>query len=401
MIPRVAIISKPDHAKAMVQMLGAAGYSKLDMLGGSPTSIPKGIDVTIIRTDSCSHGASDVALFEKRAGRAVIFADGASVALQRLQERHPITVDQKPETKEATPLNQPTLSYAARLKELDGRGLVNECLDVLGWFSMRLHRADKTPAKLASEIHKAKLFVKIGFTTADIETLIKGMRERFDRRFYEASREVCGSPEKPSPGLNRTLVYFESARALWFRAPVFFRVGTFAISESRCAELALVLDCKVKAGGTMSPPPPSVKTVPEVPSAGAVLRAALPQPSLDLGLPKEKTPPSTVTAPAPTPVKVAPPAPPVPPVKVVPSVVKVEPTIVFTPKVEPVEPKAEPKPRIETFTPKRVTTFEEDMKTLDTMTRELMLKHNVKSWFVEEGKKVRYRRIVEIEGEME
>lgn len=48
------------------------------MLGGSPTSLPKTLDVIVCRTVSCSHAASALATKARREGRKVLFMDSVS-----------------------------------------------------------------------------------------------------------------------------------------------------------------------------------------------------------------------------------------------------------------------------------------------------------------------------------
>lgn len=58
---KVGVISKDEHCKPHVKALKGMGF-KVKVLGSRPTAIPRSIHFVILRHESCSHGASDVAL---------------------------------------------------------------------------------------------------------------------------------------------------------------------------------------------------------------------------------------------------------------------------------------------------------------------------------------------------
>lgn len=76
---RIAMISKSAHSASHRAALTQAGFDVID-LDGNPTSIPERADMVVCRPQSCSHGASDIALKWARAkeGRRglCLLADG-------------------------------------------------------------------------------------------------------------------------------------------------------------------------------------------------------------------------------------------------------------------------------------------------------------------------------------
>lgn len=86
---RIGIVSTPEHCKAHLRRLSREGY-RVECLGGSPSSIPPSIDAVVLRTESCSHGASDTAFKWKREGHGpLIVENGLSGILRNLQELLP------------------------------------------------------------------------------------------------------------------------------------------------------------------------------------------------------------------------------------------------------------------------------------------------------------------------
>ena len=104
---KVAIISQKSHCKPHKQALKSLGFKVME-LGGSPTSIPRSIHFAILRTDSCSHGASDVALAWKRRSpetRVLAFANGVTTIKEAAQ--HYLDTHQPPPPKAEPPKRAP------------------------------------------------------------------------------------------------------------------------------------------------------------------------------------------------------------------------------------------------------------------------------------------------------
>ena len=81
---RIAIISEESHVNSHKRALEAKGHEVV-LLGGSPSKIPPTVDVTVLRTVGCSHGASDTAFAWSRAGKGhLIVEDGVAATLAAL-----------------------------------------------------------------------------------------------------------------------------------------------------------------------------------------------------------------------------------------------------------------------------------------------------------------------------
>ena len=75
---QIGIVSKDSHSKSHARALEDDGYGVLQ-LGGSPTTIPDNVDVVVLRTQSCSHGASNTAFeWARNGGRPLIVENGIS-----------------------------------------------------------------------------------------------------------------------------------------------------------------------------------------------------------------------------------------------------------------------------------------------------------------------------------
>lgn len=86
---RIGIVSKPQHCKNHIRRLAAEGY-EVECLGGNPNTIPPGVELVVLRTDSCSHGASDTVFKWKRdTQRPIVVENGFSGILKALKEIHP------------------------------------------------------------------------------------------------------------------------------------------------------------------------------------------------------------------------------------------------------------------------------------------------------------------------
>ena len=83
--PRVGVVSKPAHSKGMVQALKDAG-AKVVPLKSNATSFPASVDAIVVRTASCSTGASRAATaYGKHAGVVVIHTNGSADAVDKLR----------------------------------------------------------------------------------------------------------------------------------------------------------------------------------------------------------------------------------------------------------------------------------------------------------------------------
>ena len=86
---RIGIVSKPQHCKNHIRRLTAEGF-EVECLGGNPNTIPPGVELVVLRTDSCSHGASDTVFKWKRdTQRPIVVENGFSGILKALKEIHP------------------------------------------------------------------------------------------------------------------------------------------------------------------------------------------------------------------------------------------------------------------------------------------------------------------------
>lgn len=96
-LPVVGIISKKAHAAALVTALKKAGTTPL-LLGSNITAktIPKDVRLVVLRTASCSHGASDRASEWWRAdkeGRALVWENSATRAVIELGRMNAIPIN--------------------------------------------------------------------------------------------------------------------------------------------------------------------------------------------------------------------------------------------------------------------------------------------------------------------
>lgn len=98
---KIGIISKEVHAKPHAQQLIAAGHEVI-MLGGSPASLPKTLDVIVCRTVSCSHAASALATKARREGRKVLFMDSVSSITTEVEA---LVSLKEPESEETGPVH--------------------------------------------------------------------------------------------------------------------------------------------------------------------------------------------------------------------------------------------------------------------------------------------------------
>jgi len=79
----IGIVSKKAHARSHAQRLKAEGFS-VELLGGSPSRLPRRCEVIVCRVASSSHAAVDLAQSHAKRGRAVIFEDGVTGILREL-----------------------------------------------------------------------------------------------------------------------------------------------------------------------------------------------------------------------------------------------------------------------------------------------------------------------------
>jgi hypothetical protein len=78
---RIGIVSEESHVNSHRRALEERGHEVV-LLGGSPSKIPPTVEVVLLRTVGCSHGASDTAFAWSRAGNGhLIVADGVAATL--------------------------------------------------------------------------------------------------------------------------------------------------------------------------------------------------------------------------------------------------------------------------------------------------------------------------------
>ena len=84
---RIGIISKPEHCKAHAAGLTSDGHSVVVIGGGKNPSVPDAVEVLILRTASCSHGASDVAFAWARERKRPLIVDNGLSGMRRELKR--------------------------------------------------------------------------------------------------------------------------------------------------------------------------------------------------------------------------------------------------------------------------------------------------------------------------
>ena len=94
--PRVGIISKREHATSMMKRLTEAG-ADVHLLGSNKNvRISPRLPTIVIRTASCSHGASEVATKwwrEDKANRSLLFSNSAEEAVVELGRMGILSID--------------------------------------------------------------------------------------------------------------------------------------------------------------------------------------------------------------------------------------------------------------------------------------------------------------------
>jgi hypothetical protein len=96
-LPVVGVISKATHAQALVTALKKAGTKPL-LLGDNitPKTIPKDVRIVVLRTASCSHGASDTATSWWRSdkeSRTLVWENSATRAVIELGRTNAIPIN--------------------------------------------------------------------------------------------------------------------------------------------------------------------------------------------------------------------------------------------------------------------------------------------------------------------
>jgi hypothetical protein len=85
---KIAIMSKPEHAKSHVKALIRAGHEAV-VIGPTPITIPPSFDLIVYRPSSVSHKAADRLKLERN-GRPVIFSDSLDEIVEK-SERFALT----------------------------------------------------------------------------------------------------------------------------------------------------------------------------------------------------------------------------------------------------------------------------------------------------------------------
>lgn len=100
----VGLISKPEHCKPHLQALLNKGYDAVCLGGDTGIFFPEDLEVVVLRTQSCSHGASAQAFAHARkTGKPLIVKNGLSGMLAELSLRFPKPTCLVPETQLTLP----------------------------------------------------------------------------------------------------------------------------------------------------------------------------------------------------------------------------------------------------------------------------------------------------------
>ena len=83
----IGVVSKPEHCKPHLKALRKMGHRAV-CLGGRGVTIPANMDVVVLRTQSCSHGASDQAFAWSREGKKsrLVVENGSTTICRKVQE---------------------------------------------------------------------------------------------------------------------------------------------------------------------------------------------------------------------------------------------------------------------------------------------------------------------------
>ena len=86
---KIGVISKLEHCAPHVEALRRLGHKPI-LLGSDTTDIPDSVDLVVLRTQSCSHGASGVAWdWSRRTGGKLLVENGKTSMIRKVQEIFP------------------------------------------------------------------------------------------------------------------------------------------------------------------------------------------------------------------------------------------------------------------------------------------------------------------------
>ena len=202
----IGLVSKVEHATSHAQALEAVGMD-VEILGGEIRSIPPRIDVVVVRTQSCSHHAQDVAqAWARKTKKKYICTNSLSVMLNEISAyRASVALDVCVDVaKDRAGLQEADVKHLRRVLDVPGRLVTQSYLDI-GFFHPDLANCDVErlvaflaphvePYKAAlnySESNVKALHALLGVTLNGLET---------ERRLYMAARMVESSKGEPLPG---------------------------------------------------------------------------------------------------------------------------------------------------------------------------------------------------------
>jgi len=377
---KIAIISKEDHAKSMVNMLRDDGH-EIVLLGSRPTMVPPTVDLLICRSVSCSHGATDLALKWKRDGKKVIFDSGVTRVKEEVDKLVPprpqpqpqvSAPSPRPQQQTATPVKPPAAPAApASLtrqafsttpatpassatpatpasspspfpkRERSTRELVEQLFEGLGWFSSRLHSTQADVGRFPEPLRN---------------TILDFRKDRTIQAARVGGLKIFGRGDDPVEGYESFNVYFTN-KGWSYPTPVFGNPGLFTPEAKR--KIANLLACTLEPQAQVTKLTPGKKH------------------DTEQGTEEEMKEPiiiSTPVAVTPTPTPVVVPTP--------------TPTPVVTPVVVP------------TPTP-TIRTMKEDLKALDAMCREIMERYHLTEFKVLSPGGTSFKRVVIEDGTLE
>ena len=359
---KIAIISKEDHAKSMVNMLRDDGH-EIVLLGSRPTMVPPTVDLLICRSVSCSHGATDLALKWKRDGKKVIFDSGATRVKEEVDKLVPprpqpqpqvSAPSPRPQQQTATPVKPPATPASSATpatpasspspfpkRERSTRELVEQLFEGLGWFSSRLHSTQADVGRFPEPLRN---------------TILDFRKDRTIQAARVGGLKIFGRGDDPVEGYESFNVYFTN-KGWSYPTPVFGNPGLFTPEAKR--KIANLLACTLEPQAQVTKLTPGKKH------------------DTEQGTEEEMKEPiiiSTPVAVTPTPTPVVVPTP--------------TPTPVVTPVVVP------------TPTP-TIRTMKEDLKALDAMCREIMERYHLTEFKVLSPGGTSFKRVVIEDGTLE
>lgn len=202
----VGLVSKVEHATSHAQALEAAGMD-VEILGAEVRSIPPRIDVVVVRTQSCSHHAQDVAqAWARKTKKKYICTNSLSVMLSEISAYRASTaldvcVDV---AKDRAGLQEADVKHLRRVLDVPGRLVTQSYLDI-GFFHPDLTNCDaeRLVAFLAPHVEPYK--VALNYSESNVKALhallgvtLNGLE--VERRLYMAARMVENSKGETLPG---------------------------------------------------------------------------------------------------------------------------------------------------------------------------------------------------------